>query len=95
MTQWGNIIDHDGGPCPLPEGQPIRVWMTDGHCHEGRLTLKKGVYGWDWSGPSCPATLAHVLAYQLPRPARVRMVCDLLSEMAQVGAQVAARLVSA
>lgn len=94
MTQWGNIIDHDGGPCPLPEGQQIRVWMTDGACYVGTLKSPTKAQGWDWSGPSCPATLAHVLAYQLPRPARVQMVCDQLSQMAQAGAQVAARLVS-
>lgn len=78
MTHWGPIIDHDGRACDVPEGANVRVWMGNGKIYEGFLHHPTGD-GWDWSGPSDPATHSFVLSYQVARPRGVQMVCDALN----------------
>lgn len=80
MTKWGPIIDHDGGACPIPAGTYARAWMSNGRRYEGVLTTPVGD-GWCWDGPADPATLSHVLAYQLQRPRGVQMVVDALQQL--------------
>ncbi|MEO1637755.1 MAG: hypothetical protein AAFU41_00740 [Pseudomonadota bacterium] len=78
---WGNIIDHDGGQCPLQPGQYVRVWMDNGRHYDGVIISADGD-GWDWAGPACSQTLAFVLAYQLPRAEAVsRMAAQAIAEV--------------
>lgn len=80
MTQWGPIIDHNGGACPLEAGTVVRVFMSNGQRFEGILYSTDGT-GWDWNGPSDPFTLSFVLAYQLQRPKGLQLLDAALSAL--------------